>query len=105
MPNESRDVAVSKFTECEQAAGAFHPVIDRNRCEGKADCVRVCPVDVFAVAPLPKELRVGRSLKGKLKGFAHRWQQAVLANENACGACGLCASACPEKAIGLERVQ
>ena len=25
------------------------PVIDRNRCEGKADCERVCPFGVFEV--------------------------------------------------------
>ena len=38
---------------CKQAPGAFVPVIDRNRCEGKADCVRVCPVGVFAVDFIP----------------------------------------------------
>ena len=28
---------------------SFRPVMDRNRCEGKADCVRVCPTGVFTV--------------------------------------------------------
>ena len=32
-------------------------MIDRNRCEGKADCVRVCPVGVFAVDTLPPAQR------------------------------------------------
>jgi ferredoxin len=57
------------------------------------------------VGTLPKELRICLSIKGKLKGFAHRWQQALLVKETACEACGQCVSACPEKAIKLERVQ
>ena len=88
---------------CKQAPGAFRPVIDRNSCEGKAECARVCPVSVFAVGTLPKEQRKHLSLKGKLKGFAHKWQQAILANENACEACGLCVKACPEHAITLVK--
>lgn len=88
---------------CKQEAGQFVPVINRNRCEGKGDCVTVCPVQVFAVTTLPKEERAGLSMIGKIKGFAHGWQQAILANPNACEACGLCVSACPEKAITLAR--
>ena len=93
-----------KSPECKQEPGTFRPVIDRGSCEGKAECVRVCPVGVFSVGTLPKELRIGLSIKGKLKGFAHRWQQALLVKETACEACGQCVSACPEKAIKLERV-
>jgi 4Fe-4S ferredoxin len=89
--------------DCKSAAGAFVPLIDRNRCEGKGECVRVCPVGVYAVGTLPAEQRVGLSLRGKLKGFAHRWQQALLVNPGACEACGLCVKACPEKAITLLR--
>lgn len=96
---------MSNQSECKQEAGAFHPVIDRNKCEGKSDCVRACPVDVFAVETLPQNLRIGLSLKGKINGFVHRWQQAILVNPNACEACGLCVSACPEDAITLKRVQ
>ena len=91
--------------ECKQEPGVFHPVIDRSSCEGKAECVRVCPVGVFVVGTLPQELRVGIGIKGKVKGFVHRWQQALLAKENACEACGKCVSACPEEAIRLERVR
>jgi 4Fe-4S ferredoxin len=81
----------------------YRPVIDRNRCEGKAECVRVCPVSVFAIGKLPKEQRAGLSFRGKLKGLAHRWQQALLTNAHACEACGLCVEACPENAITLAR--
>jgi NAD-dependent dihydropyrimidine dehydrogenase PreA subunit len=90
-------------SSCKQAPGTFVPVIDRNRCEGKADCVTVCPNDVFEIAVLPKFERHGLSLKGKVKGFAHGWKQALLPNAGACEACGLCVSACPEKAIRLAR--
>lgn len=90
--------------ECKQSPGEFRPVIDRNRCEGKADCERVCPVSVFKVDTLPRQMRSGLNIKGKLKGFAHRWQQALLINADACEACGLCVKACPENAITLVRV-
>jgi 4Fe-4S ferredoxin len=91
------------LAECKHEAGAFRPVIDRNRCEGKADCVRVCPVSVFAVATLPDDQRSGLTLRGRIKGYAHKWQQAALVNVQACQACGLCVKACPEDAITLIR--
>ena len=88
---------------CKQDAGVMIPVIDRNRCEGKADCVAVCPVAVFTVDTLAKSEREQLSVKGKIKGFFHGWQQAVLVNPQACEACGLCVQSCPEKAIRLIR--
>jgi NAD-dependent dihydropyrimidine dehydrogenase PreA subunit len=89
---------------CQADAGRFIPVVDRNRCEGKADCVRVCPYHVFKVGTLSASQRSGLSIMGKLKGFGHRWQQALLVNAEACHACGLCVAACPEKALTLSRV-
>lgn len=94
---------MSEPAECKQAPGIFRPLIDRNRCEGKKECVAVCPYDVFTMGTLPKEQRAGLSLRGKLKGMAHRWQQAFATNADACHACGLCVAACPEKAITLTR--
>ncbi len=91
-------------TSCKQEPGVFKPMIDRNRCEGKAECVKVCPYSVFVVEVLPKAQRAGLSLKGKLKGLAHGWRQALTPNADACHACGLCVAACPEKAITLSRV-
>ena len=90
-------------SECKQRPGEFRPVIDRNRCEGKADCERVCPVAVFKVDTLPKDMRGVLNFKGKLKAYAHQWQQALVINGDACEACGLCVKACPESAITLVR--
>jgi NAD-dependent dihydropyrimidine dehydrogenase PreA subunit len=89
--------------DCKQAPGVMRPVIDRNRCEGKKECVAACPYDVFSMATVEPALRRDLSLRGKLKGFAHRWQQAFATNADACHACGLCVAACPEKAITLIR--
>jgi NAD-dependent dihydropyrimidine dehydrogenase PreA subunit len=86
---------------CSQPAGVVHPVIDRNRCEGKAECVAVCPVQVFEIGVLGPESRRSLSFKGKVKGFAHSWRQAFAVREAACEACGLCVKHCPEGAIKL----
>lgn len=94
---------MSANEQCKQAPGVFVPVIDRNRCEGKKACVAVCPFQVFAVGTLPKEQRSNLSFKGKIKGFAHKWQQALLVNPHACQACGQCVTACPERAISLMK--
>ena len=89
---------------CKQTPGQFVPLIDRNRCEGKGDCVEVCPKQVFALGVLAKPERQRRSWLGKVKGFAHGWKQAFMPNASACEACGLCVAACPEQAITLVRV-
>ena len=38
---------MAKGDGCKQEPGVFAPVIDRASCEGKADCVVVCPCDCF----------------------------------------------------------
>ncbi len=85
--------------------GTFKPVIDRNRCEGKGPCISVCPPQVFVMHTVPEAERQNLTLKGKLKGIVHRWQQAEVKHPERCMACGACVTACPEKAISLIRAQ
>ncbi len=92
-----------KSGECKHEPGRFVPVINRNRCEGKSPCVDVCPYDVFVIDTLPEAQRASLSLIGRIKSWRHRWQQAFAVNAQACQACGLCVTACPEKAITLSR--
>lgn len=89
---------------CKQPPGVFSPVIDRNRCEGKGDCVEVCPKSVFTLGVLPVPERKNLSWIGKVKGFAHGWKQVFIPDIDVCEACGHCVAACPEKAITLARV-
>ena len=89
---------------CAPEAGRVAPVIDRNRCEAKADCVRVCPYAVFEVRRLAAEERAGLSFVGRLKLLVHGGKQAFAVHADACHACGLCVKACPEKAIRLVEV-
>lgn len=89
--------------DCRQPSGLLRPVVDRNRCEGKGDCVAVCPYGVFSVGTLPAGRRGTLSLLGKLRGYAHGWQQAFTPNADVCRACGHCVKACPERAITLVR--
>ena len=35
--------------DCKKAAGVVQPVINRGDCEGKRDCEKVCPYQVFEV--------------------------------------------------------
>ena len=71
------------------------PVVDRNRCEAKADWVRVCPYDVFEIRKLAPEERASLSWLGKLKALGHGGKQAfVVRARRATHASS--ASACPE---------
>jgi 4Fe-4S ferredoxin len=89
-------------SDFKKPAGVLVPIIDPNRCEGKAPCVQVCPVNVFELGKLPSEARSSLTLKGKVKGLVHSWKQALVVRPEACRACGLCVTACPENAIKLS---
>jgi 4Fe-4S ferredoxin len=89
---------------CNQPAGVVVPVIDRTRCEGKEDCVRVCPFDVFEVRALTREERGSLPFGARVKAFVHGNRQAFAVRAEQCHSCGLCVAACPEQAIRLMRV-
>jgi NAD-dependent dihydropyrimidine dehydrogenase PreA subunit len=87
--------------ECRGEPGKVAPVVDRNRCEAKDDCVRVCPYDVFEIRELRPEDKAGLGFIGKLKAWAHGNRQAYVVRPEACHACKLCIDACPENALSL----
>lgn len=99
MPESARPVSAN----CKDP-GQLIPVIDRNRCEGKADCQRVCPYQVFELARLGADDKASLSLRGRIKAFVHGNRQAFVVRPEQCHACGLCVSACPERAIKLAAV-
>ena len=89
--------------ECKQPAAVIKPVVDFNRCEGNADCVRVCPENVFAMARIDDQDYRQLGLLSRFKLRVHGMQVAYAPNVDSCLSCGLCVSACPEKAITLAR--
>jgi 4Fe-4S ferredoxin len=95
--------AESAKSDCKQDAGVFVPVVNRSKCEGKKDCVEVCPYDVFEVRTIDDADFAQLGFLAKMKSRAHGKQTAYTPNANACRACGLCVDACPEKAITLRR--
>ena len=90
--------------QCKAAPGSYVPRVNRNRCEGKSDCVAVCPYDVFEVRHIDPEDARTLSWVGRMKSFAHGGKTAYVPRAADCQACGLCVVACPEKAITLVRV-
>ncbi len=87
--------------ECKAAAGAWVPVVDRARCEGKGDCVEVCPYDVFEVGLIADEEFRAMPFLVRLKLRVHGKRTVSMPKIDACRACGLCVVACPEKALTL----
>jgi NAD-dependent dihydropyrimidine dehydrogenase PreA subunit len=89
--------------ECRAEPGSWRPVVNRARCEGKAECVDVCPYNVFEVGTIEDDEYRRLPFFVRLKLLAHRKQTAFTPRVDACRACGLCVVACPEKAITLAR--
>jgi NAD-dependent dihydropyrimidine dehydrogenase PreA subunit len=86
---------------CGAGEGTWTPIIDHGRCEGKKDCVVVCPHDVFEVRRIDDSDFKQLSTSAKLRVVAHRRKTAYAPRADACRACGLCVVACPEGAISL----
>lgn len=89
--------------QCGSVGGAVKPQIDLHRCEGKADCVRVCPYGVFEIVRVSDEAFRKLPLLVRLKLMFHGRRQAETPRAQDCHACGLCVAACPEDAIELVR--
>ena len=96
-------MASSSSADCRFPPGEIAPVVDRSRCEGKADCVDVCPVDVFEVRRIDDDDFAGLGMLAKLKVMAHGRKSAYTPRASVCEGCGKCVEACPEKAIKLAK--
>jgi NAD-dependent dihydropyrimidine dehydrogenase PreA subunit len=88
---------------CKQAPGVTAPLVSLKRCEGNGDCVEVCPENVFRVQRIEPEDYRGLNTLQKFKLRVHGMRIAYTPNADACRNCGLCVSACPERAITLRR--
>lgn len=95
----------SPAADCRARPGEFAPVVDRAKCEGKSECVEVCPFHVFEVGRMGDADFAQLGVFGKLKSIAHGRKTAYTPRVSACQACGKCVEARPEKAIKLSRVQ
>jgi NAD-dependent dihydropyrimidine dehydrogenase PreA subunit len=97
-------MTTTRSTDCRSTPGEFAPVVDRSKCEGKAECVEVCPFHVFEVRRIDDEDFAKLGVFAKVKSIAHGRKTAYTPRASACEACGKCVAACPEKAIKLARV-
>jgi len=86
---------------CRAEPSRYRIAVDRARCEGKGDCVEVCPYGVFEVRRIDDADFAQLGWLGRLKSRAHGKKTAYTPNVDACHACGLCVVACPEKALTL----
>ena len=73
--------------ECKAEPGAWAPRVDRARCEGKRDCVEVCPYGVFEVRIDDEEYR-GLPLRARIKLFVHGKQTSYTPGADACRPAG-----------------
>ena len=87
--------------DCKQGEKRVAPLVNLSGCEGKGDCVEVCPYDVFEIRGLTGEERKTLSIVGHIKTIVHGTKKAFITNPELCMACGLCVRACPERAIKL----
>lgn len=83
--------------------GKLMPMINAERCEGAGPCLDVCPVDVFEMRKPTQQEKDRLSWKARVKVWVHGGKQAFVIRAQDCRGCGLCVTACPERAITLWR--
>lgn len=88
---------------CKEEPGKLIPVVNFNACEGKGPCIEVCPYDVFEMRQVNDQQFSELSFFGKLKTRVHGREKAFVLKADMCHACGLCVTACPERAIKLQK--
>lgn len=89
--------------DCKQNPGVIAPVVDLKRCEGKGDCLEVCPENVFEIRRIDEVDYRSLGTMHRFKLRVHGMKVAYTPNADACRSCGLCVTACPERAIKLAR--
>lgn len=89
--------------DCKQKPGVIALVIDLKRCEGKGDCLDVCPENVFEIRRIDEADYRSLGAMHRFKLRVHGMKVAYTPNADACRSCGLCVTACPERAIKLAR--
>jgi 4Fe-4S ferredoxin len=103
LPLRKRSFSPGSTADFKHPAGKLMPVIDAQRCEGAGPCIAVCPVNVFTLRAPNTQERAALGWKARVKVWVHGGKQAFVTDADACRACGLCVSACPERAIQLAR--
>lgn len=87
--------------KCLAPPGQWIPQVDRSKCEGKEECVEVCPYSVFELGTLTDSEYEALGYIGRMKAQRHQRRTARTPLAGACRACGLCVVSCPEDALTL----
>ena len=77
------------------------PIVNIHKCDGDGQCVTVCPDNVFELYTLTNSITKGFPMLSRLKIKFKGARKSRAVHSLACSACGLCVTACHEKAIEL----